>query len=101
MKYYCGLELEDAHKSEADVLAALLVLDGQAEPYDDLPRTVAELHHYMDHPDIVDPDGKFLRNEDGVVVFVFSDHAGKPVDEVARTDPDFREWMLKKTLATK
>jgi DNA polymerase-3 subunit epsilon len=96
MRYYCGLEHGHAHKAEADVLAALLVLDGQAERYDDLPRTVPDLHGYMDYPDIVDPDGKFVRHEGGVIVFAFSDHAGRPVDEVARTDPAFLEWMLRK-----
>jgi hypothetical protein len=44
----------------------------------------------------VDPDGKFVRREDGVIVFTFSDHNGKAVDEVARTDPGFLEWILRK-----
>jgi len=95
LRFYCGKEHDGAHGAEADVLAALLVLDGQAGRYGDLPRSVHELHQYMGYPDIVDPDGKFER-EDGVIVFAFSDHAGKPVDDVARTDPGFLEWMLKK-----
>ena len=37
--------------------------------------------------DIVDPDGKFVRHEVGVIVFNFSDHSGKTVDEVARRTP--------------
>ncbi len=96
MKFYCGLDHDNAHTAEADVLAALLVLDGQAERYDNMPRSISELHLYMGYPDIVDPDGKFVRNEDGVIVFAFSDHAGKPVDEVAKTDPGFLDWMLKR-----
>jgi DNA polymerase-3 subunit epsilon len=101
LKFYCGLEHEDAHKAEADVLAAMRVLDGQANRYDGLPRTVPELHVYMEYPDIVDPDGKFVREEGGVIVFAFSDHAGKPVDEVARTDPGFLEWMLRRDFSDK
>jgi DNA polymerase-3 subunit epsilon len=96
LKFYCARQHEGAHGAEADVLAALFVLDGQANRYDDLPRTIAELHQEMGYPDIVDPDGKFVRREDGVIVFAFSDHSGKPVAEVARTDPGFLEWMLKK-----
>ncbi len=96
LKFYCSMEHEGAHEAEADVLAALLILDAQVEHYDELPRTVSELHGHMDYPDIVDPDGKFVRREDGVIVFAFSDHAGKPLDDVARTDPGFLEWMLKK-----
>jgi DNA polymerase-3 subunit epsilon len=90
------MEHEGAHGAAADVLAALLVLDSQVERYEDLPRTIPELHDAMEYPDIVDPDGKFVRREDGVIVFAFSDHSGKTVDEVARTDPGFLEWMLKK-----
>lgn len=96
LKFFCGLDHEDAHKAEADVLAALSVLDGQLGRYEDLTRSISDLHSYMGYPDIVDPDGKFVRDEDGVVVFAFSDHSGKPVDEVARTDPGFLEWMLRK-----
>jgi len=96
LKFYCRMEHEGAHGAEADVLAALLVLDSQVKHYEDLPRTIPELHDAMEYPDIVDPDGKFVRREDGVIVFTFSDHSGRAVDEVARTDPGFLEWLLKK-----
>ena len=96
LRFYCGQEHGGAHAAQADVLAALLVLDGQALRYDDLPRTVSELHGQMGYPDVVDPDGKFVRREDGAIVFAFSDHAGRSLDEVARSDPGFLEWMLKK-----
>jgi DNA polymerase-3 subunit epsilon len=96
LNFYCAMEHDGAHGAEADVLAALLVLDGQVQRYEDLPRSVPELHREMGYPDIVDPDGKFVRREDGVIVFAFSDHAGKPLDDVARTDPGFLDWMLKK-----
>src|SRR6185503_3095745 len=96
LKFFCGMEHDNAHQAETDVLAALLVLDAQIEHYQDLPRSVSELHQYMDYPDIVDPDGKFVRRDDGVIVFAFSDHNGKSVDDVAQSNPGFLEWMLKK-----
>jgi DNA polymerase-3 subunit epsilon len=96
LRFYCGMEHEGAHGAEADVLAALLVLDGQAERYDDMPRTVPELHIHMEYPDIIDPDGKFVRREDGLIVFTFGPHIDRPLDDVARTDLGFLEWMLKK-----
>jgi DNA polymerase III subunit epsilon len=96
LKFYCSMGHEGAHGAEADVLAALLVLDAQVERYDELPRTVSELHEHMGYPDMVDPDGKFVRREDGTIEFAFSDHIGKTVDDVARDDPGFLEWMLKK-----
>jgi DNA polymerase III subunit epsilon len=96
LKFYCGMQHEGAHKAEADVLAALLVLDGQADRYEDLPRTIPELHAHMEYPDIVDPDGKFVRREDGVIVFAFGPQCDRPLDDVARTDPGFLDWMLNK-----
>jgi DNA polymerase-3 subunit epsilon len=96
LRFYFGKEHECAHKAEADALAALLVLDGQADRYDDLPRTIPELHAYMEYPDIVDPDGKFVRRDDGVIVFAFGLQCDRPLDDVARSDPGFLEWMLKK-----
>jgi DNA polymerase III subunit epsilon len=96
LRFYCRMEHDGAHGAEADVLAALAVLNGQLEQYHDLPRTIPELHSAMEYPDIVDPDGKFVRREDGVIVFTFSQHSGKSVDEVARTDHSFLEWMIKK-----
>ena len=96
LRLYCGMEHDGAHKAESDVLAALLVVEGQLERYDDLPRTVPELHALMEYPDIVDPDGKFVRRDDGVVVFAFGPHNDRTLEDVARMDPGFLEWMLKK-----
>jgi DNA polymerase-3 subunit epsilon len=96
LNFYCGKVHEAAHGAEADVLAAYLVLEGQADCYDDLPRTIPELHAYMEYPDIVDPDGKFVRRDDGVIVFGFGPLCDRPLEDVARTDPSFLEWMLKK-----
>jgi DNA polymerase III subunit epsilon len=90
------MEHEGAHKAEADARAALLVLDSQVERYENLPRTIPELHDAMEYPDILDPEGKFVRREDGVIVFAFKPHTDRPVDEVARTDPSFLEWMLRR-----
>ena len=96
LRLYCGMEHNGAHKAESDVLAALHVMERQLERYDDLPRTIPELHAHMEYPDIVDPDGKFVRRDDGVVIFAFGPHSDKPLEDVARTDPGFLDWMLKK-----
>jgi DNA polymerase III subunit epsilon len=37
LRFYCHMEHEGAHGTEADVLAALLVMDSQLERYEDLP----------------------------------------------------------------
>jgi DNA polymerase-3 subunit epsilon len=96
LRFDCGMGHEGAHNAKADVRAALLVLDGQAERYVDLPRTIPELHAHMEDPNVVERDGEFVRREDGVIVFAFSEHSGRALDDVAKTDPGFLEWMLKK-----
>jgi DNA polymerase-3 subunit epsilon len=95
LRFYCGREHDGAHKADADVVATLLVLDGQAERYHDLPRSVAELHQYMDYPEILDPDGKFVRREDGVVVIAFGKYSGEPLVDLARSDRPYLEWIVK------
>jgi DNA polymerase-3 subunit epsilon len=96
LKYFCGREHDGAHGAEADVLATAIILDAQAERYEDMPRTVAELHVHMEYPDNVDSDGKFVRDEEGTILFAFGPHSDLPLDEVARTEPGFLDWMLKK-----
>ena len=96
LRFYRGMTHDGAHGAEADVLAALLVLDGQAERYGDLPRTIPELHDQMKFPDLVDPDGKFVRREDGVIVFAFGKHKDEPLDEIAGTDPTYLDWIANK-----
>jgi hypothetical protein len=90
------MDHDSAHQAEADVLAAMMIFDAQVAHYEDLPRTVPELHQAMDYPDIVDPDGKFVRREDGAIVFTFGPENSVTVDDVARTNPGFLEWMLAK-----
>ncbi len=95
VRFYCDRDHEGAHGAEADVLAALSVLDGMAERYPDLPRDMAGLHALHVDPAAVDRDGKFRRRADGVVVFAFSpNHKGKPVDDVAVEAPGYLRWMI-------
>lgn len=96
LRFYRGMEHAGAHAAEADVLAALFVLDGQLGRYEDLPRTIPELHTQMDYPANVDPDGKFRRRDDGAIVFAFGPQVDRPLNEVAETDPGFLRWMLNK-----
>ncbi|MHB1558057.1 MAG: exonuclease domain-containing protein [Isosphaeraceae bacterium] len=95
LRFYCNMAHDGAHAAEADVLAALLVLDGQAARYADLPRTIAELHDHMEYPEIVDPFGKLVRRPDGATVFTFGKYRDESVDGVARTDPGYLEWVLR------
>jgi len=55
--------------------------------------SVEELHNEA-HPQMVDPGGKF-RRENGIIVYNFGPHRGAPVSE----HPDYLEWMLTKSFA--
>ena len=62
-----------------------------------MPRTIPGLHAHMDFPDFVDPDGKFVRRKDGAVVFAFGKkHLDEPLDDVARTDSAYLDWIANK-----
>src|SRR5205807_358815 len=44
LRFYCDRDHDGAHGAAADVLATVAVLDAQVLRYEDLPRTVADLH---------------------------------------------------------
>ncbi len=87
--FYLGREHAGAHAAAADAAAAAEVLDRQVGRYG-LPPAPADLHAALVDVDI---GGKFRRTPAGVV-FGFGKHAGRPLAEVARTDPGYLTWML-------
>jgi DNA polymerase-3 subunit epsilon len=73
------------------------VLYAQLERYPDLPADVEALAALLvppPPPGAVDRSGKFVLRE-GKVVFAFGKHSGKPLTEVARTQRDYLEWILR------
>src|SRR5262249_25999445 len=98
VRFYCGREHEGAHSAMADALATAEILDAMLDRYGDLPRTVAELHRQFLDPDAVDADRRFVRRE-GEIRFNFGKKRGQPVDEVARLDPGYLQWMLSENFA--
>ena len=89
-KFYCSKSLEGAHDAEADVRATLEVFREQLERYDDIGRTIDDLHRYSNSDMIVDYARKLMRNEKGEIVYAFGKNRGKPVLD----DPGYAEWML-------
>ncbi len=94
---YCGKELKNSHASDVDARASAEILVSQLEAHGELPRDIEGLHQYCCDPqetNWVDPDGKFIRC-DGVITLNFGKkHKGKPLKEVADTDPGYLEWIL-------
>ncbi|HXV77582.1 MAG TPA: 3'-5' exonuclease [Candidatus Polarisedimenticolaceae bacterium] len=95
VRFYLGRELDGAHSAAADAAATLDVLEAQLERYDDLPRTVDELHAWIRavRPHAVDVSGKFVWHE-REVVFAFGKHQGKTLRAVAAEAPDYLQWIL-------
>ncbi len=89
VRFYLGREHTSAHAAVGDAVVAAGVLDAQVERYR-LPPSPDELHALL-HP--VDVGGKF-RIESGAVVFAFGKHVGRRLDDVARTDAGYLEWVL-------
>jgi DNA polymerase III subunit epsilon len=97
LRFYCGKDHEGAHGAEADVLATVAILDAQVAHYEDMPRTIAELHALQCDPDALDFEGNFLRGANGRVVFGFGKYKGQFLEDIA-SDPvraDYLNWLLR------
>lgn len=96
VQHFCGVPLEGAHRAQADVLAAIAVLQAQYERYADLPATVDALHEYCRDASWVDDSGRLVWNE-GSACFGFGKHAGVPLQKLVKTTDgrDYCAWILK------
>ena len=97
LKFYCGKELENAHSAMADTRATYDVLRAQLERYADDPEIkndVEALAAYTRMSNNVDLAGKFVKNNDGVVVFNFGQFKNKPVADILRTNPGYYSWFM-------
>ncbi len=99
---YCGKTLEDAHDAMVDIQASIEVFEGQMKMYDDLPNDLDQLHEYCfpNDPDAYDAEGK-LKFINGKIAINFGKHKGKPIQELAATDPGYLEWILNGSFSEK
>jgi DNA polymerase-3 subunit epsilon len=93
-KFYCDKNLDNAHSAEADVDATWEVLLAQIERYPQMGDTVDSILKFIGDEDIVDFARRFVM-ENGVEVFNFGKHKGKPVADVLRDEPSYYDWMMK------
>ncbi len=93
-KFYCDKELEQAHSAEADTLATYEVLKAQLDRYPDLQNDMEFLAAYTEQNACADYAGRILYDKDGVEVFGFGKHRGKPVAQVFRDEPSYYSWMM-------
>ncbi len=100
MRYYCDLQHE-GHRADEDVAASIVVLAAQLARYDDLPETIADLDVYCAGraPDWLTHDGKIV-HRDGAARLAFGKHGGRSLDDVAREDPTYLEWIVRDAFAS-
>lgn len=93
-KFYCDCELDAAHSARADAEATCEVLLAQIERYEKIGNTVESIVKFTGEDNFVDFSRRFVM-ADGVEVFNFGKHKGKPVVEVLKSEPQYYDWMMK------
>jgi DNA polymerase-3 subunit epsilon len=93
-KFYCNKVLEGAHGAEADATATWEVLEAQIERYPQIGNSVEQIVKFTGEDDIVDFARRFIK-ENGVEIFNFGKHKGKPVTQVLKEEPQYYDWMMK------
>ena len=92
-KFYCGKDLENAHSAEADAVATFEILESQLHRYPQAGTTVEAIIKFTGQEQIVDFARRFIM-ENGVEIFNFGKHKGKPVTEVLKAEPQYYDLMM-------
>ena len=95
-KFYCGLELENAHAAEADTLATYEVLKGQLDRYAGDPRIendIDKLAKFSVKQRTVDYAGRIILNDKDEPCISFGKHKGKTTREVYLSEPSYFAWI--------
>lgn len=93
-RFYCDKNLDNAHSAEADTVATYEILKAQLQRYNDLENDVRFLDEYSTRNRNIDFAGCFSVNDDGVEIFNFGKHKGKPILEVLEREPSYYNWMM-------
>jgi len=93
-KFYCNKVLDNAHSAEADAIATLEILHAQIERYPQLGLTLESILNCVGEDDCVDFARRMIK-VDGIEVFNFGKHKGKPVVEILKIEPQYYDWMMK------
>ena len=101
VRFYCGAEMEGAHRAVVDCEWSKKVIDGQIEKYGlPTPITVADLaaESKEKNPNNVDSEGKlFWKN--GEACFAFGKHRSRPLGVVHAIDKGYFDWCLRQDFA--
>ena len=105
-KFYTGEVMQNAHDAMADIEATLQVFLAQLERYEGveynseeentltpIKNDVASLAEFSTMRKTADFAGRIAYNDDGVEIFNFGKHKGRPVVEVLDNEPSYFHWM--------
>ena len=93
-KFYCNKSLDGAHSAEVDAVATWEVLQAQLERYPQLGDSVESVIKFTGADQVVDFARRFILSN-GVEVFNFGKHKGRPVADVLKAEPQYYDWMMK------
>lgn len=93
-QFYCKKDLAGAHSSMADTSATYEILKSQLDRYKDLENDIEKLSEFSSFNSNVDFAGRVILNENGVEVFNFGKHKGKPVELVFNEEPTYYSWIM-------
>ena len=95
-RLYLGRAHPEAHTALGDIRTSAAVLAAQMQRYEHLPRDLDGLHAYCDeHSPYDGPLGQWFRVTDEGLIFRKGKHEGSFLEEVARDDASYLEWMLR------
>lgn len=95
-RFYCGADHTKAHSAFEDALVSWRVLKAQLNKYTEMPDVPERLVEYCAKR----KKGRFLdsgywfEERDGEPYFAHGKHIGRALSEVARSAPDYLDWML-------
>ena len=94
-KFYCGMELQNAHSALADTRATYEILKAQLDKYpEDLQNDMEYLSKYSSFTRNVDFAGRIVYDDNNNEIFNFGKYKGERVDVVLQRDPGYYSWMM-------
>ncbi|MBQ2878520.1 MAG: 3'-5' exonuclease [Bacteroidaceae bacterium] len=94
-KFYCGMELQNAHSALADTRATYEILKAQLDKYpEDLQNDMEYLSKYSSFTRNVDFAGRIVYDDNNNEIFNFGKYKGERVDAVLQRDPGYYSWMM-------
>lgn len=91
-RHYVGREPSETHSALGDARMTVEILDAMLRKHKEIPRNPRRTaREFLRHRDAV---GYLRLGERGELIFNFGKHAGRCVEEVARCDRGYLEWMM-------